>query len=543
LLYKNSTISSIGYCVLFIGLAFAFAMNLDRAKDLGIFENLPQWAVVRSVPVALTNIKNSTHPRYTVSTTIRDAFFVAPMQPPDSTEEINAAITKISHPDFEKDLGDFVILDNDDKGTVDFVEFAFRIFGLKIQSVAIAYYSLLFVSCFLFGWRYWREPLALVAVTCLLLAEFQLLPYMTFNKQLVSPLATRCLPIFALVSCLHCALYYWKKNISWGDILAVIMQCLVILIVYHMRMTTMWQFLVLLAMGAVIVARYLYSRLIERSIWTFKQLVIKIIPTICVLASLAGLNVYRGLVFPKEYTQSQQVKTRVFWHNIYSGFALHPKIAKEHSLRIDDMSIITDALNFLEDRQDYERWKLIGGGTNFKDIKWALYDLVVKEMLFDVCTKHKKYCLETYLLYKPMYFFETLTWFYGLKNYPSVADVFVSTYFGDIVKQQILDASTEVEKRKMNAAPWGNGFIWILLIMTLGVLLTRVRAQELSKGKIALTLAWIGLVSMFPSMIGYPSPLSMVDSVVAFNCAIQFGLVVMLVHILIVMREYYNGSA
>jgi hypothetical protein len=49
-----------------------------------------------------------------------------------------------------------------------------------------------------------------------------------------------------------------------------------------------------------------------------------------------GVQLYQATALPEEYRRGDQITTRVFWHNIFSGLAFHPDFAERYSLRIDD---------------------------------------------------------------------------------------------------------------------------------------------------------------------------------------------------------------
>jgi hypothetical protein len=523
---KTSAASYLGRLLIAMVAAVVFWLNVTRAEDEGVFKNPPIW-VLDAIPAALSHIFIASASRYTVSTDIADVYYGIPRQSPQSETDVNSAIAKVSRQDFRVAKPGYALLGNDDKGIVDFVELSFRVFGLRVESVATAYYALLLFSASLFYWRYWRDCTALAALTCLLFAEFQVLPYETFNPQLSSPLALRCLPILSLIACLHCSFHYWKSRVVSADLIALLLQALVITFVLHMRSTTIWQPLLLLVFAVIAASRRWYNWRRGRMVASFSRFIVTIMPSLLLVLSLGALSTYHTFGFPAEYRAGEQISTRVMWHNIYSGFALDPRLAAEHALRIDDWSIYADVGRALEQGGDADRWRQMGGETpNFGGIKWAAYDLAVRDVMLDLCRKDPIDCLETFVVYKPYYFFDTLLWFYGLKEYPSVADKFVSNYFGDIVKSQVIGATANLRQRGLTAAPWGSGFGWVLLALVAGLLLAQ-RRGHLQRGKGAMiSFSMMALASIIPSILGYPAPHGMADSVVTINAAMQFSSVV-----------------
>lgn len=172
-----------GQGMLILVVAVALLLNVFRAAQFGVFHNAPMW-VLHAVPAALSHMYVKSIPRYTFSPQIFDAYFVTPWVPPGTPAEVNSAISRISALDFSKTSSAYTLLGNDDKGIVDLVEISFRLFGLRIESVALSYYSLLFLSTVVFVWRYRQRPLAMAAAACVLFSMYQFLPFEVFNVRI-----------------------------------------------------------------------------------------------------------------------------------------------------------------------------------------------------------------------------------------------------------------------------------------------------------------------------------------------------------------------
>lgn len=508
--------------LLFLTAFWAFTLNVQRARDLGVFENASVW-VLDAVPVALTHMYLPWNPHYTLSAKVRDAYYPTPRTPPTSAERVNEAIAKISAMDFRNRDDPYALLGNDDKGIVDFVEIAFRVFGLKIQAVATLYYALLAFSSLIFFWSYRKSPLALSAMICVLFASYQLLPYTVFNPQLNSPIALRCLPMLALVACLHCTTHCFRNESRFDDIIALLIQILFIVFIIHVRSSAIWQALAVIAAG--LAAASLKWRT-ATSPWpgrTLKTFASASTPVLMMAAGILALNAYRSAVFPTEYKNGEQIMTRVIWHNVYSGFALHPKLAESHGLRIDDVSVVEDVGRFLKSQGRSDLWSQIGGdSTNFSELKWAAYDRMAFRAVVAICTTEIVDCLETILVYKPYYFFDSLLWFYNLREKPSVMDAFKSKAYGDVVPEQIAQATKMLERRGFTGAPWGGGFATVFLLMCVALSISPWRTGAMISAPLLLSGSLMAGASLVPSIFGYPVPHGMVDSVVAINALLQF---------------------
>jgi hypothetical protein len=210
---------------------------------------------------------------------------------------------------------------------------------------------------------------------------------------------------------------------------------------------------------------------------------------------------------------------------VYSGFALHPKLSEQEHLRIDDISILVATGRYLKNtgREDY--WREIGGESKgFGDIKWARYDPIVRDMMVSLCVDQPLPCAETFLLYKPYYFVDTMLWFYRIRQSSQVAAAFDSIYFGDIGTKQMATVSLELDKRNFSAAPWRNGFLWFGTLVVTGLALAR---NTSGKSIGILCMLCFSLVSITPSIAGYPAPLGMIDAAVLFTATAQLIAVIM----------------
>ena len=494
----------------------AFGLNVSRAERMGVFRDMPGW-VVDAIPAALTQIHRPDLPRYTIATKIRDLYYL-----PIAAAELNARIATISAADLSSSTG-YVLLGNDDKGIVDFVEWAFRLLGPYAQSIPRLYYGLLGLSVMLFIVSFRNRPVHLAAAACVLFASYQVLPYTVMNSQLGSPLALRCMPLLSLVACLHVTLQSTRRSFLWTDALILAPQALLIVAVIHMRMTAMWQVLpiVSVALGAAVL-RWRGGEPVRLS-----ALASPALSVLVVLASLAGLSAYRNVAFSAEYQAGQQIMTRVKWHNVYSGFALNPTLARERDLRIDDASIVRDVGRYLERSGKVQAWREMGGETeNFSSLKWAAYDQAALDALRALCIDEPARCLTTFLIYKPYHIASCMLWFYGLSPMPAVMSAFASPHVGNVLVDELNGMTKKLRDRGLSAAPWAINSLLFVALLT-GLLLL----AESAPLRLAPTVASMGLIaaaSLAPSILGYPAPHAMVDSVASINAALQFGMAVFL---------------
>jgi hypothetical protein len=376
----------------------------------------------------------------------------------------------------------------------------------------------------LFCWRYWNRPYAMVSAACLLFSMYQFLPLIVFNPQLGSPLALRCMPLLAVIGFLHCAYFSWSPASRLADVAATLLQVLLIVFVLHIRSTALWQVIGVGLMFAWAAASHRWRSRVDEKYSMRRIVLLSAFPLAALTAGWGTLNVYRQAVFAKEYLQGDQTVTRVTWHNIYAGLALHPELAEKAALRIDDVSIVVAAGRYLKEAGQYSLWKEIGGESeNFSRIRWARYDLVVRDMLVATCKAEPIMCAEAFVWYKPLYYADTLLWYYGFIETPKVSEAFVSTYFGDVVKRQLEATNAQLRKHQLTAAPWSAGFALVWFCLVVAVILTGAR---LAIANLACMAAAV-LASSLPSIVGYPAPLGMIDSGVVCSAMLQLLFVVL----------------
>lgn len=502
-------LSLAGLCLVVVG---AFALNVVRAENLGVFRSMPGW-VVDAIPAAVTHIYRPDLPRYTVASEIHDLYYAS------NSTELNSRVAAIAAAAISTSA-QYRLLGNDDKGIVDFVEWSFRLLGPEVNSIPQLYYGLLALSVSLFLFSFRKEPAQLAAAGCVLFATYQVLPYTVLNSQLNSPLALRCMPLLSLIACLHLTLHSAKSRLRWTDVLILVPQALLLVAVIHMRMTAMWQVL------PIVVVALAHAVLGWRAEGP-ARLSSPAVALLTLFAGLAGLSAYREVAFSAEYQAGQQIMTRVKWHNVYSGFALHPALAAERDLHIDDASVVRDVGRYLERSGRGQAWLEMGGGSeNYSSLRWAAYDDAALDALKALCAYEPGSCLATFVLYKPYHIASCMLWFYGLSTVPAVMPAFSSPIVGDVLSDQLKVMTQELTERQLSAAPWSPTSLLFVMALTLLLLLrdsTRVRA-----GATAASLSVIAAASLAPSVLGYPAPHAMVDSVAAINAALQLGTAIVL---------------
>jgi hypothetical protein len=503
----------------------AFGLTLLRAGELDLWARPTPW-VVNAIPVALSELYFGHSKRYTSLASVRQRFFdqVSPEAPTRRT--INAAIRRVSDMNPSRLGTAYTPLGPDDKGIVDLVELSFLLFGFQLESVLTLYFTLLLISIGIFAVAFWRYPSHLLLLAAFLSMLFLVMPMFTFNAQLRSLVALRVLPVLSMVACLHCLLFVaasLRRRVTVAQVYLVALQVALVTFTIHMRSTTIWQVATIVGFGIVVLVASRFGVLTSPRV-TWRSRTLAVGSTVgLVLAGYLALQAYQTLALPEEYRRGDEIATRVFWHNIFSGLALHPAFAERYQLRIDDVSITEATRDYLAEIGRLDIWRDIGGEVpDYKGIKFAKYDPVVRDMLIYRCSTYLRECIDAMLYYKPLSLVGDLAWLYGLRPLPPDLEVVVSRHFGedgDVVKRQYVAATYLMDERGSRAYLWTP--IVLLVIVPFALLLLR-ESWESSWVALAACVA-LCFGSTIPIMVGYPLPHTIAEPAITVGMLLYFG--------------------
>jgi hypothetical protein len=505
----------------------AFGMTVARTVALEIHTHPPRW-VVEAIPAALSELYFNHPHRYTVLTSVRERFYDRLPDRNPTASQINTAIRWLGEIKPGRAGGAYVLLGPDDKGIVDLVRISSQMFGLRAESVTTIYFVILLISCLVYVVAFWRSTSRLLLLAGFLSMLYLTLPMVTYNAQLTSMLALRAMPVLSMVACLHCLLFMagsLRERPGVLQIFFVAMQVALIGFTMHLRMTTLWQIITIVGFGVVVLLVASVRRLgVTTVAWRWTGISVGATISLTVAAYI-GLQAYQSATLPEEYRRGDQIATRVFWHNIFSGFAYHPDFSERYRLRVDDASVFAAARDYLAETGRYDVWLAMGGedAEEFGALNYTKYDPIAREMLFARCTTYLRECLETFLWYKPVSLMGNLAWLYGLQPLPPDLEVTVSrrsSTGGDEVKQQYIAATRQMDAHGQRAYLWTP--IVLLIILPFAVLLVRESRPAVwtaLAGSVGLTLG-----SLFPTVIGYPLPHTIVETALAVGILVYFGI-------------------
>lgn len=500
-----------GICLALVLLAFA--LSLGTALRLKMHTEPPYW-VYAAIPPALSHVEYG-HERYKSLNFVHDIYFGQLTS--NYARDINRIVADIlaKHP-VATDRGDRIVNQADDKGIVVLTEIAFRLFGYKVEGVLYLYYIILGVSVVLFVYSYRRNPHALLLLAAFLLLHRMILPMIKYDAQLGGITALRCMPVLAMIACMHCILYFFESRVDGKKIAALILQIAIMVFVLHIRSTTMWE-LALVAGASVVALLWRKGPTAGQSTrWPFlKNRWPAAIPLAATIVLVMLLNAHRAYGFPEEYHRNGEAVTRPFWHNIYSGFAFHPAMAQRYQLKVDDFTVLLATKQYLLENNRADVWEAAGGNSpNYTGMRWKAYDDAVRDMLFARCREYFGECMATLIYYKPLSMIKNVLWVSGWIKRPPDLDIFVSKFpeIGTVVKEQFIETSRQLDRNKERGRKWLR-YMAAMIAAFAGLAWLRPRKDEV--WPVLATAGILAAGSTVPSIVGYPAPHTIAEAALA----------------------------
>jgi hypothetical protein len=504
-------------------LGVVYGLIIYRVQSLEMDIRSAPW-VIEAVPAALSDVVFGHRVRYTTLTIVDGAYWEGLKTTARTADDIDAVMAQIEALDRSRIGSEYKLLGSDDKGIVDFVALAFRLFGLHFRGITWLYFLLQGGSCLLLVVGSRRHPAIIGLLVVLLLGQYMLLPMIRFNPQLGSLLALRAMPVLSLVACLHAIYFALQPSTRPIDIILVLAQVGLIVYAVHIRSTTEWQVGILtLATIVAMLLRWCREHT-ETGRVTWRQLrssAIVGLPLAAALLGLLFLRGYRVVAYPAEYQRGDQILIRVFWHNIVSGLSFQPDFAEREQMRIDDVSVVYAIGRYLIQNGRRDEWVAMGGESPaLADIRWAMYDRVARDYLVDECRAEPSVCLSADFYYKPRSLLGLMAWLYGIRDFPPDIEIFVSRHWGDAVLKQTIDFNEQLTKAGLR----GGLFAPPILAVIAALVLCRVLLKPRNLGIIWLVGAALFVGSLVPILVGYPSTWTITENAIVVTALMYLAM-------------------
>jgi hypothetical protein len=439
---------------------------------------------------------------------------------------VDRAIAEVLKMDPRTISRETVLLGGDDKGIVDFIKIAFRLFGYSDEKIIYLYFALLFGSVLLLVLSFRESLFPQVIASAFLVAHYLILPTVYYHMQLQSVLALRFLPVLSMLACLHCLFFIQRPSLTWSGLVALVAQVALLIFGVHLRSVTAWELTTVGVVGIATAAWSIYrirrqtpSPLRAGILPYLAKVSRPLIPGALVLLGMTGLTEYRRLAYDERYMQGDQILTRPMWHNLASGFAFNPELARHYGFKIDDFSELRATGIFLTEHGRAQEWEAMGGTTPDFRIKWTLYDPAAKEFLLSILREHPMASFATLIYYKPAALWRDLAWLYGFRRDVPDVDLFVSPQLGNAMAIHLQVLAKNVDDHGLRFILWDR--LALLTVFVFSLLLS----FELPVLKIGdwVALGALGLGSLIPTIAGYPSLHTIAEPALMFATGLYVG--------------------
>ena len=511
-----------GRLVALVLILAAFGLNLRTAIDLGLDRRPPSWTMAW-VPAAISDLYFGGPGDYTGLVVVRDAFESKLSGPDSYNEAIRRTIAETPRSSTSRETH---LLGTDDKGTLDFVKLAFRLFGPNVEGLLYTYFAILGISVLLFVVRFWRYPWTLALLAAYLVAHDAVMPVAPINPQLQGILLARFISVLAMIAFVQVALEMGEAWIGWARWPGAILtpgQVGLIIFVVHLSSRTAWAILAATLVGGLLVIltpprlRWAAARIVPWRPAASQDLrpawlpLLALWPVAALWAGNVSLTLYRQQAFAPVYF-SDQGATHVFWHSLFSGLSTHPDLAREYDIRIDDVSVVAATGRYLVAEGRRGDWVAIGGESpGFSRVKYGPYDQYAGEAFRAACRRDPGGCAAAVLYYKPLVLGRYLAWFTGW--WPEIPAPYM--FDRELLEQyQPMARAMREERQIVDLGRPARLIVMALVGLALaGSLLAHYRV-------LLLTLVVLVGAASLPSLVAYPIAHTINDALVAAATAV-----------------------
>lgn len=302
----------------------------------------------------------------------------------------------------------------DDLGMVDYVRFAFLLFGNHVASFYLMLFFIIALSTAIAFWDMRRSltgltPIMLAAAGLMLSIHFSGL----FDYDFKTPADPRFMGIIGIIPLVHvyCATFD-KEEMSRSRALAVFLQGSLIFFACHIRASAAWQPASIVVLLLAIVAFRLLQAKRAGNVFSLRRVLrADCLPVLIVLITYLFWGVAVELRLNPLYKSAGYIRQHAMWHSIYYSLADHPDFATKYAPDHDGLAG-GDAMPFAgiriyfrdhpeDDAPKYYRdgVKVTPGG-NMGLSMWGM-EVLIRKAFFHFASKDPRFVLETFLYYKP----------------------------------------------------------------------------------------------------------------------------------------------
>jgi len=485
-------------------------MTFRLGSELGMQETIHARHTFYSIPAAI-GVLHHEGAGYTVYSELFELMT-------SSQSDLNSLIDQSIHIK-NLDKSQILFIPSDDKGTIDFVVGAFSIFGPKIESLYFGYFLILVISALIYFFQFKNSNSQLVLLPIFLLSLYSMTRLYPLTKELFSFHNPRVFGSLAIIPVMHLCFLMIKNQMPKKSVfIGVLVQVFIIIEVIHVRASEIWVFFTVF-----LVAIFLIVKKVNKiyALW----------PLILLSIGFLLLNFYQHKTYNPEYFKTKG-QYHVVWHNIGIGLSLHPHLADEYNLTVDDLPMVNlvkknvsilGGAKLLED--------IFGKSTNVHGVAedLQLYEKNARNIIFEIIKKHPKEVLELQVWYKPKVLIKNVLWSAGI--YPSnYEELYVSGQIGSI-------SSEEDRTDKGIFLKPVNWYVFICL-----ALLAIIFSNSSTKFVVFLIVFQLA-ASLIPPMVTYPLIHTLAISLIFLTMLIQLIVFIIMQKFTILMNSKIGKAA
>lgn len=414
-------------------LAIAFAAGV-RSGVSGAASTLPISRVGFSAVISSKVHGLEGHP-YSAFESVDDALATAGLQfahdqqvaPYLDPQKVNAAFGAAESAD--TCASSLMFWGQNDQGTVDFTRGAFSLFGTKIQSLYYFFFVLFSASIIIFLISFSKDYNSCLLLFGCIFAVYTFLPsYLLGDADLLSVANYRFATCIAIIPLFHIMILLWRddRRLTWPALLTAIAQMAIISFAYAIRSTTLWMFIAIAILFALLSLVPVLRALRLRSQAPLKPLTFSRAPLVVVfLATILSIGTTRQFYMVPPCGTA--LNAHPFWHNVFLGLDVHDdwgtRFAAQYENAEGDQLVFTAAKLYAERHHlPYQTEPTIwvsDAQTTRTTVdtlpfgSWVTYEKIVRAAFFEFVREHPRFVAEDFLFYKPLRIYRDLVSFLG----------------------------------------------------------------------------------------------------------------------------------
>ena len=423
--------------------------------------------------------------------------------------------------------------ETNDKGVVDFVRWAYQLFGMNNRSLLELWFVFLSLGLLIYVIDHHADSGALLLVLLFTLALYATVFIIPLSDQLNNIHDPRFFGVLALVPLLHVIVATLNNRLTIRSALCVAGQVALIVVVLHARSSAQWLIVCAFAVSGLLIMTDLTTRTSEGGLAKLRRVARnRAWPAVVLFGGLVALGLYKQATYHPAYFESGPYPDRrVMWHNVFMGFTVHPELSQQYRLPIVSDSVVYEAAErYLIRGDDRSQWEDVfeaeyrEGGA--EGLNWSKYDLVVREMFFEVLRAHPLQAVATFAYYKPRLLLRQFQWAMGRRP-TDENDLFLHGH----------GVATDGQRER------GNQYFRLFRLESLMILLMAVALSNSAglarSGRLLFVAGSVALMSLAPAFATYPVIHVMGD---VFVTVALLGYMLIALLVLVIYDTWSTGS-